>query len=342
LKAKIFLVVILYLIGQTSYAEEITFNFEGVVSNHYGTPSALSTWLPVGTPFSGSYTFESTTPGIDDDYYLNDVSYLNAVSHFTVDFGVYYLTLDNGHIVVRNDWLSDPESTPYDYYSVVQSNAVWVEFPANVDTNIVLPNYVSSTIDSGWHFSLMRLDLRDYLANLLDSTDLPLIPPDPSATSSTNFALEFQLDCCTGTHYMQGYISSLVLEETDGDGVRDSIDNCPSVPNPDQANSDGADDGGDACDDDDDNDFICDENIDITFVCLAGPAGGDNCRTISNNAQADSDNDGIGDACEPDTDGDTVIDDVDNCPAIPNPGQTDNDNDGIGNACDADFVPVGC
>ena len=60
----------------------------------------------------------------------------------------------------------------------------------------------------------------------------------------------------------------------------------------------------------------------------------DNCPAVSNPDQVDTDNDGIGDACEADTDGDGVIDDNDNCPAISNPGQEDADNDGIGDACD--------
>jgi hypothetical protein len=74
-------------------------------------------------------------------------------------------------------------------------------------------------------------------------------------------------------------------------------DNCPTIPNPEQTNSDLAGDGGDACDDDDDNDMICDENVDITGVCIAGPALGDNCRTTPNNDQTDLNEDGCGDVC---------------------------------------------
>lgn len=49
------------------------------------------------------------------------------------------------------------------------------------------------------------------------------------------------------------------LVDTDGDGVLDNNDNCPSIANADQLNSDGANDGGDACDDDDDNDGFNDD-----------------------------------------------------------------------------------
>ena len=72
-------------------------------------------------------------------------------------------------------------------------------------------------------------------------------------------------------------------------------DNCPLISNIDQRNTDGAGDGGDACDDDDDNDMICDGGIAIEGVCIAGP---DNCRTISNSGQADSNGNGCGDFCE--------------------------------------------
>ncbi len=59
--------------------------------------------------------------------------------------------------------------------------------------------------------------------------------------------------------------------DADGDGVADSLDNCPSVANPGQEDADG--DGvGDVC---------------------------DNCPSVSNPSQTDTDGDGVGDACEP-------------------------------------------
>lgn len=103
----------------------------------------------------------------------------------------------------------------------------------------------------------------------------------------------------------------LAIIDSDDDGVSDLEDNCPAVGNPDQANSDGEDDGGDACDNDDDNDNWFDVD--------------DNCPLVANPNQEDFDGDLVGDGC-------------DNCLLTPNPNQEDSNDDGVGDLCAA----IGC
>lgn len=62
----------------------------------------------------------------------------------------------------------------------------------------------------------------------------------------------------------------------------------------------------------------------------------DNCRSISNPDQMDTDLDSVGNACDPDDDNDGIEDELDNCPLDLNPDQEDLDQDGAGDICDTD------
>jgi hypothetical protein len=151
--------------------------------------------------------------------------------------------------------------------------------------------------------------------------------------------------------------------DTDGDGIGDAADFCPSVQAPlvdgarvqRDTDSDGI---GDECDTDADEDGVANT--------------ADNCPTVINPGQTDTDGDGDGDACDsnddndgcedasdncpnvaaadctdtnavvpdecfPDQDADGIEDIRDNCIAAVNLGQDDSDADGIGDACDQDL-----
>ncbi len=107
--------------------------------------------------------------------------------------------------------------------------------------------------------------------------------------------------------------------DSDNDSIKDNLDNCPTVVNADQLDTD-SDGAGNVCDADDDNDGALDTEDDFP---------------LDENENTDTDGDGTGDNADLDDDGDGTPDTEDDFPLDENE-DTDTDGDGTGDNADTD------
>jgi hypothetical protein len=152
---------------QKAEADLITFDFTGTVITV--APELLGTFS-LGDAMTGSYTFDSTTPGVSGP----DTSIYNlAITALDVTVGSYVATASSpGSILITNDFLT----TSADLY---------------LATNFVSGPTISNTFGT-WDVITFLFNLTDTTGTVFTTTDLPLSPPNLAAFDITAASLLFR------------------------------------------------------------------------------------------------------------------------------------------------------
>ena len=275
------------------------------------TPTASSRWLITVEAFDPNQRLVDQALAVDPEYgrggypaqaALNAGGRYLAWAAFTGGWGTVAGCQSDGatetvdfRIVGEDSGLPSP---PTDISASPIDRGATVSFTPGSANGSAITNYEYGTFDGlDWNFTALSPA----------DTSSPITISGLSNGVSVTMRLR-AVNANGNSAYSDSFTFTPVEPDSDGDGVSDGADNCPSVANAGQADTD-ADGTGDACDSDDDGDSVAD--------------GSDNCPLIANSGQSDFDSDGAGDACDTDDDDDGVPDGSDNCPLVVNSDQTD-------------------
>ncbi len=303
-------------------------------------PGALENGATAGAPgrVGGAFLFD----GIDDDVNLSNVPDLDysATSSFTWEAWVncFGLTSQEFQFVIATNYACSPTAQwLLIFNSGVDAGkaAFSIRDADDVASSVITPSplplnewhhltavrevtpggkFIHLYVDCALVASAQDITTATLALNASDFIGRRFLCPDRSTFNGLIDEVRFYNSALTPEEIAQ---DSCTID-TDGDGIADGNDNCPTTPNSNQADND-RDGVGDACDSDDDNDGVLDE--------------GDNCPIVANADQADFDGDGFGDACESDDDNDGVLDAEDSCPGTVPGGLVNSDGCTIAALC---------
>jgi hypothetical protein len=191
MKIKYFAYSILFLLSFSNmvYADYVTFNFTGTVTS---VDTQLSGQFNTSQTLSGFYTFDSNTADIDADFNIGN--YLKSLISLSVTIGNYTATLGLTPFNWITVWNYDPiDGVPFiDAYSVRSDKMTGNSINGLDPIQFVLTFY-------------------DTTHNMINSDDLPLLPPNiPNYRHSWNLGFA-QIDTPGTRADVFGEITSLTL-----------------------------------------------------------------------------------------------------------------------------------
>lgn len=224
-----------------AHAEPITITYFGTIESAVLLPT---TQFDVGDSVEVSYTFESTTPDSDPADPTLGI-YFDPISDLQIRFGTYQASATSVQTIQAGDnWTG--QGFLQDFYAVQSLSPSISGSPLETLTGPPLPSPLGD-----WFPIAFALQLVDRTGTALSSDALPIVPLDPRLFIDPNtfiqlgFNLPSQGPSFNAT-VLARFDDLVVVIDTDSDGIEDPDDNCPTVFNPDQLDSNGN--GfGDAC-----------------------------------------------------------------------------------------------
>jgi len=176
--------VIVMMENPTVQAAQLTFEFSGYIDSIVDPDNVLDGIAQVGHTFSGTYTFDSTTPDLMLDPSVGSYGPPGPEVNIMIDALIVLIEADNSRITVVNNG-------SYDSYSVARVGQF------QVDTVRILE---------------LGLHLEDDDATVFNDDSLPLTPPDLSEFEDRLFTVQGEALGGSNDFFIHGEVTKFVPE----------------------------------------------------------------------------------------------------------------------------------